>query len=197
MATFSPKRQCTWTGDQANDALILQAGQISLAYDSLLLLISFLALFSIILCAGWTRRLGYLNFMGLLPALWHLSVATLTLKTIYFGMPTYLTFGRQIGKVLPATCEASLRIEGENGWPCYAKALIETITKWLQGDDSYDHVLLNAVWANLQWYTTTYLIAGFAVVAFFRGMIWYETRKRSREMKAFGEEDSLQRKSLV
>ena len=56
----------------------------------------------------------------------------------YLGIPTWLTFGYQIGKILPADCEASMLIEGENGLPCSSKRLLEWLGRAMNGDGGWN-----------------------------------------------------------
>lgn len=44
---------------------------------------------------------------------------------VYFGIPTYLTFGHQIGNALPSSCDASMAIEGPDGMPCSLKRFFQ------------------------------------------------------------------------
>lgn len=52
---------------------------------------------------------------------------------LYFGVPRLLTFGFQIGPVMPASCDASLAIEGRNGLPCTLRRFLH----WIAGDSGY------------------------------------------------------------
>lgn len=46
---------------------------------------------------------------------------------IYFGIPKFLTFGIQIGRILPSSCEASTVIEGPDSFPCF----VEWFSGWI------------------------------------------------------------------
>ena len=52
----------------------------------------------------------------------------LSVIIVYFGIPKGLTFGFQIGQVLPASCEASIPVEGHFGLPCCLKDRLAGVT---------------------------------------------------------------------
>ncbi|KAK3725211.1 hypothetical protein LTR37_000722 [Vermiconidia calcicola] len=56
---------------------------------------------------------------------------------VYLGIPKEFTFGIQICKILPASCEASMAIEGLDGLPCSGKRFREWIGRFLSNDGSY------------------------------------------------------------
>ena len=74
---------------------------------------------------------------------------------IYFGLPKILTLGVQIGKFLPASCEASLPLEGPDGVPCYYKRLMEWTLMYLRGQDGFDHEELRLMWKT-KWTSLTF-----------------------------------------
>ena len=58
---------------------------------------------------------------------------SVALRIVYFGLPTIFTFGTQIGNTLPSSCEASMSVEGPDGWPCFL-ARLRTATMTLFRD---------------------------------------------------------------
>lgn len=78
----------------------------------------------------------------LVPIIEACAVFTVALNAYikYFGIPTSLTFGYQIGKILPATCEASMPIEGELGWPCSMKRFREWVERATKADGTGLHL---------------------------------------------------------
>lgn len=68
-----------------------------------------------------------------------LTVA-LNIYVKYFGLPTWLTFGLQVGNFLPATCEASMAVEGKNGLPCSLKRFMEWFERATRADGSGLHL---------------------------------------------------------
>jgi hypothetical protein len=96
---------------------------------------------------------------------------------IYFGLPKVLTFGVQIRKILPASCEATMPLEGPNGLPCYYKRLREWTWMYLQGQDGFDREELRLMWKPI-WSFGTFgpLVSVVSVL-----VIKYKTRRTQAE----------------
>lgn len=80
-----------------------------------------------------TRRLEFIALGLMAPVFAILPTFARTKVIAYFGIPC---FGRR--PLLPATCDASLNIEGPYGWPCY----ISRLSHWLSlvaGPDGMKH----------------------------------------------------------
>ena len=56
---------------------------------------------------------------------------------IYFGLPKSITLGYQVGRVLPATCEASLAVEGPDGLPCSLRRLMQWASRALSDRETH------------------------------------------------------------
>lgn len=80
------------------------------------------------------RRKGLRILYSILP-LWLLNTYILGRIVVYFGIAKWLTFGIQIGKVLPSSCQAST--EGYLGQPCSMHRLLEWGQRMLSGEGSF------------------------------------------------------------
>ncbi|KAK3700464.1 hypothetical protein LTR37_015968 [Vermiconidia calcicola] len=65
---------------------------------------------------------------------------------VYLGIPKIFTFGIQIGKILPASCEASMAIEGPDGLPCSGKRFREWVRRFLSDNGSYHFDEIEGPW---------------------------------------------------
>lgn len=90
------------------------------------------------------------------------TAANLYIK--YFGVPKSLTFGYQIGKILPPTCEASMPIEGKNGLPCSLKRFWEWFGRVTSGDGSLHLDELEGDWKVLMIYAGLLILVIVAVL---------------------------------
>lgn len=73
---------------------------------------------------------------------WYIGYA-LDYAVRYFGIPRAFTLGLfTIPPALPASCAASLAIEGENGVPCSVKRLLT----WLSGATGYERAGVETWW---------------------------------------------------
>jgi len=114
---------------------------------------------------------------------------------IYFGLPKFLTFGYQVGKILPATCEASLGVEGYNGKPCSFQRLLRWSMQALRYDSGLHLEQFEALWVRkLATWGSLYLFwLVVLVVAYVLGIREERERRRhvpSTDMHARIMEDS-------
>jgi len=70
------------------------------------------------------------------------------LYVVYLGVPTWLAFGITIGKVLPASCDASIEVEGEDGLPCSLKRFLEWSRRITSGESSFRLADLESGWVS-------------------------------------------------
>ena len=63
------------------------------------------------------------------------------------GLPTWLTFGVQVGKILPATCAESVEVEGPDGVPCNLERLSEWWQRLNDKDGSNHYQDFESTWA--------------------------------------------------
>jgi hypothetical protein len=68
---------------------------------------------------------------------------------IHFGLPTTVTFGYQVGNIIPASCEGSMPIEGPNGCPCWLSRLREWTVLYLRGQDVYGVKEFRRMWVGI------------------------------------------------
>lgn len=104
----------------------------------------------------------------------------------YFGIPKGLTFGYQIGKILPASCEHSMPIEGESGLPCQMKRFLAWLERAMNDDGSWHLDELEADWK--MWFIWAGLSVGFAVATFISVALLERNQARKRRAKEAEEE---------
>lgn len=133
------------------------------------------------------RRSGivspYTDFI--LAILWGCFLAAMLLSrpVLYFGIPKALTFGVQLGKILPTSCDASIAVEGPNGWPCSTKRLLEWVQRFLSNDSCYQFNEIPKRWQGVFGMLLLYL-----VVATLSVLISGKERKKEEKRKREGVE---------
>lgn len=97
---------------------------------------------------------------------------------IHFGLPRILTFGCQVGKLVPATCEGSMEIEGPNGWPCWLARLREWTVLYLRAQGGYDAKEFRRMWLGI-W---AMVVVEFCVVVVLPVVLMYvDSRGQAKE----------------
>ena len=75
-------------------------------------------------------------FIGCVYSAWFLCMLA-----VYLGIP-----GTQIDNLLPPSCEASMAVEGRNGWPCCLKRLSEWMARVVSKDGSWHFGEIEPSW---------------------------------------------------
>ena len=86
------------------------------------------ALFSLVSAAGIAvtvvlresrrSRIVFTPYMPALCSMWLFGFYPLFQAVVYLGIPPGLTFGTQIGRILPCSCEGNMRVYGKDALPC-------------------------------------------------------------------------------
>jgi hypothetical protein len=95
---------------------------------------------------------------------------------VYFPLPSYITFGQQIGGVLPATCAANLAYEGASSLPCTLARFRDVLTRpdWQWNEIEGDWTAL-AIMATLLMIPPIATVVVFVIDKFFYKM--YPTKE--------------------
>lgn len=104
-----------------------------------------------------------------------------SLALIYFGIPKALTFGYQIGKIAPASCAASLEVEGREGTPCSLKRFGEWLHHVAQGDGSLHLEEFERLWAAKMVEAMVMMGVLLALFLFFRWAVRQDEKRMDRE----------------
>ena len=100
-------------------------------------------------------------------------------------MPKSITLGYQVGKVLPATCEASLAVEGPDGLPCSLRRLIQWASRALS-DRAFHLDDFEALWRRKFVMWAPIALFWVAVPITVHVFAMRESREQQRKEKATG-----------
>lgn len=100
----------------------------------------------------------------------------------------------QIGPWLPSSCEASLPVEGPDGWPCYLKTLYETTLEYIRTHGQSQHEEMIKLWRPILGICAFALVFEFLMIAMIRSEVNAKiaARKREKDEDTGKKERSLQ-----
>jgi len=85
------------------------------------------------------------------PVLGTMASMPLTPYIIHYGLPKWMTFGVQVGKILPATCEGVQALvgvdKGSDMLPCHVYKLNRWLSKIAQDDGSWHLEAFDPRWS--------------------------------------------------
>lgn len=108
---------------------------------------------------------------------------------IYYGIPKFLTFGYQIGKVAPTTCAESLELEGPNGLPCSLARFGDWVHRVTSGDGSWHLDEFESLWKEKLVEMVVLVLVLLAMFVFF----WWTGRRDIKKMEREDAETALGR----